>query len=415
MKQVEVGFSEHDEVEYFKQYLRIKTVHPVLDKEYANAAQFLLELGEKIGLSGKCVEFVEGKKIVVLTLEGSDPVLPAIMLNSHIDVVPVEKEFWDSDPFEASERENGDIVARGTQNMKSVGIQYLMALSRLGKSGFVPRRTLHVTFVPDEEIGGDKGMNLLVQSDLFKDLNIGFALDEGYASEDDKYVLFYGDKSPWWIEFEASGTTGHASLLLEDTAAVKISNLIQRVSKFREEQDKICRQENKTLGDVVSINITAMQAGRETAPGTFQLNVIPSTCKIYADIRIPPTYTDQRFEQILHDWTDEDKIAYRFIHKTSIVPPTEITAANPWWVCFEGVCESINIKLKHEIFPAATDSRYLRSRKIPALGFSPINFTKRLLHQHNEYLNRKTYLEGISIYCQLISSLSSLERHQLDK
>lgn len=32
-----------------------------------------------------------GKQIVVITVEGRDPTLPSIMLNSHSDVVPADK------------------------------------------------------------------------------------------------------------------------------------------------------------------------------------------------------------------------------------------------------------------------------------------------------------------------------------
>jgi aminoacylase len=35
------------------------------------------------------------------------------MLNSHTDVVPVFEENWDTPPFAAHKKENGDIVARG--------------------------------------------------------------------------------------------------------------------------------------------------------------------------------------------------------------------------------------------------------------------------------------------------------------
>jgi aminoacylase len=35
----------------------------------------------------------------------------------------------------------------------------------------------------DEEIGGQLGMKLLVKMQEFKDLNVGFALDEGIVSE----------------------------------------------------------------------------------------------------------------------------------------------------------------------------------------------------------------------------------------
>ena len=49
----------------------------------------------------------------------------------------------------------------------------------------------------DEEIGGFEGMLLFLQSQEFKALNVGLALDEGLASPDDDYVAYYGERSPW--------------------------------------------------------------------------------------------------------------------------------------------------------------------------------------------------------------------------
>ena len=37
----------------------------------------------------------------------------------------LNQDFWKHDPFEALKEENGDIYARGTQDMKSVGIQWV--------------------------------------------------------------------------------------------------------------------------------------------------------------------------------------------------------------------------------------------------------------------------------------------------
>lgn len=68
-----------------------------------------------------------------------------------------------------------------------------------------------------------------------------------------------------------------------------------------------------------------------------------------------------------------------------------------------------NIQLKSQIFAAATDSRYIRELNIPALGFSPINNTPVLLHDHNEYLNRDVFLRGIEIYCKLIPAIANVE------
>lgn len=67
---------------------------------------------------------------------------------------------------------DGNIFARGAQDMKSVGMQYLEAIRLLKSSGWTPRRTVHVAFVPDEETGGKAGMHALVESDLFPTLNV---------------------------------------------------------------------------------------------------------------------------------------------------------------------------------------------------------------------------------------------------
>ena len=40
------------------------------------------------------------------------------------------------------------------QDMKCVGIQYLEALRELMAEGVKFQRTIHLSFVPDEEIGG---------------------------------------------------------------------------------------------------------------------------------------------------------------------------------------------------------------------------------------------------------------------
>ena len=88
------------------------------------------------------------RPVVILTWVGENPALPSVMLNSHMDVVPVLPKHWESDPFAACKRSNGDIVARGSQDMKCVGMWYLEAIRQLKKEGVALTRTVHVTFVP---------------------------------------------------------------------------------------------------------------------------------------------------------------------------------------------------------------------------------------------------------------------------
>ncbi len=54
-------------------------------------------------------------------------------------------------------------------------------------------------------MGGHEGMELYVVSKEFKDLNIGLALDEGLASEDNAIPLFYGERCSFWVQFKCNG------------------------------------------------------------------------------------------------------------------------------------------------------------------------------------------------------------------
>lgn len=50
---------------------------------------FLKKQANSLGLPIRVYEVVPQKPIVVLTWEGKDPKLPSVLLNSHMDVVPV--------------------------------------------------------------------------------------------------------------------------------------------------------------------------------------------------------------------------------------------------------------------------------------------------------------------------------------
>lgn len=134
-----------------------------------------------------------------MTWKGTEPSLPSIVLNSHMDVVPVFEDKWTHPPFSADIDSEGRIFARGSQDMKCVGVQYLAAIRALKKEGVTLRRTIHVVFVPDEETGGVAGMKVFVHADEFKALNVGFSLDEGLASVNEVFPVYYAERSIWSI------------------------------------------------------------------------------------------------------------------------------------------------------------------------------------------------------------------------
>lgn len=161
----------------FQQYLQIRTDQP--SPRYEEVAEFLRSEGKSLSLESQTIELVPGKPLVLLKWGGTNPELPSIMLYSHTDVVPAEEDKWTHDPFRAHIDARGRIYARGSQDMKCVGMQYLEAVRHLKAQSFQPKRSIYLVFAPDEEIGGHDGAEKFSHSQIFQQLNVGIVLDEG--------------------------------------------------------------------------------------------------------------------------------------------------------------------------------------------------------------------------------------------
>uniref|UniRef100_A0A3P8TA28 N-acyl-aliphatic-L-amino acid amidohydrolase n=1 Tax=Amphiprion percula TaxID=161767 RepID=A0A3P8TA28_AMPPE len=367
----------------FREYLRLRTVHP--EPDYDAALRFLDRIAEELELPITKIEVCPGRVVTIMTWEGTKPTLKSILLNSHTDVVPVFQEHWKYDAFSAFKDAEGNIYARGSQDMKCVTIQYIQAVRRLKAEGWKPMRTVHLMFVPDEEVGGHKGMETFVKHPEFQKLNIGFALDEG-------------------ITVHCPGRPGHGSRFVENTAAEKLRHVINSFLDFREkEKHRLNTSECFTLGDVTTVNMTMVKGG-------VAYNVIPAEMDVSFDLRIPPTVNLQDFERQIKQWCKEagEDVTYEFAQKHMNQSVTSTDENDPWWSAFSATCKAMNMTLEKEIFPAATDSRFIRAVGIPAIGFSPMNRTPILLHDHNEYLNEQVFLKGIIVYEKLIPALAGV-------
>ena len=78
---------------------------------------------------------------------------------------------------------------------------------------------------------------------------------------------------------------------------------------------------------------------------------------------------------------------------------------NPWYGLLSDAAAASGYKLEPEIFPAATDSRFIRQLGIPAIGFSPMAGTPILLHDHNEYLGKGAFLQGCAAYVRVVRAM----------
>ncbi|KAH9611022.1 hypothetical protein KSS87_001616 [Heliosperma pusillum] len=383
----------------FQEYLRINTAHP--NPDYYKAVDFILSQAESLSLGSQVIEFVSNKPLILLKWPGQFPKLPSVLLNSHTDVVPVESHKWDHPPFGAHIDSHGNIFARAIRNLKY--------------SGFEPTRTIYLSYVPDEEIGGRDGAENLAKSHVFKQMNVGFVLDEGRPSPDENYHVFYAERSPMWLVIKAIGAPGHGAKLYDNTATENLFKSIETIQQFRASQFELLKTGLKTAGEVVSVNVVFLKAGIQTPDG-FVKNIQPSEAEAGIDIRVPPTIDQVAFEKrIAEEWAPALRnMTFKFEEKLSVLDKfgnpamTVANSSNPWWTLLEEAIHDGGGKLeKPDIFSGGTDANFFRQQGIPAIGFSPIANTPSLAHGHNEFLNQKEYLKGVNIYASIIKAFAS--------
>jgi aminoacylase len=311
------------------------------------------------------------------------------------------------------------------------------------------------------EIGGG-GMSCFLESQVYKNLPNGFALalDEGLASESDTYAVFYGERLPWWVDVTATGPTGHGSRFIDHTAVEQLVALANKALAFRQGQRRalmggdddaakhancshaVARGKKKTtLGDVTSLNITTLQAGVPVG-NTFAYNCVPPVAKCSLDIRISPHVAPATIGAMLDQWcqecssrnndnsdaaSDDNKnnnskngaggstLTWSFLgdqgNPTNAMQDHSTTSTNvqqnPWYGVFCEAMAEQQLSIDPQVFPAATDSRFLRALGIRALGFSPMKNTEIMLHENDEYIPEQVYIDGIQVYTGLLYKLAS--------
>ncbi|XP_043466050.1 aminoacylase-1A-like [Leptopilina heterotoma] len=382
------------------EYLKIATPHPTVN--YDDCVLFLKKQAKSLDLPIKIVELHPNNPIVVISWKGTEPEKPSILLNAHMDVVPVVPEKWNYPPFGAEMDKEGNIYARGTQDTKSLTIQHLEAVRRLKLRGIRLKRTVHISMIPDEETGGTFGMKSFVKSKEFRDLNVGFAVDEGSANPSEKFYLYYGERTVFQIWIHCSGTSGHSSVFVPNTAAQKLRLVINRLLDFRESEE-MKYQDPKQRDNVTSINLTMLKGG-------IQINVVPSELSAAFDIRISPFVNHTKFINMIEGWLKEagSEISYTIISKDPPTESTKLDSHNIYWNAFKKACDENSVKLDIRILPGAIDARYLRALNIPAVSFSPMNDTLPRAHADNEYLNKRVFLRGINIMMKIVESVANV-------
>ena len=178
-----------------------------------------------------------GRDSLVARIEGTDPTAPSLLLMGHTDVVPVNPDGWQRDPF-GGEIVNDEVWGRGAVDMLNLTATMAVAFRSLARSGFRPRGTLVYLAVADEENLGTWGAEHLldherdaVQSDFVVTEAGGFQMP---TARGPRLPVIVGEKGSYWCRIAVRGTPGHASQPFRtDNALVTAAEIVRRLAEYR--------------------------------------------------------------------------------------------------------------------------------------------------------------------------------------
>ncbi len=222
-------------IEHLRALLRLNTMSPPGNEKLA--ADHLAAILREAGFDEVHVlESAPNRATLVARLRADAPAGRPIMLMGHTDVVTVEPERWDRDPF-GGELVDGYIWGRGALDMKGqVAAELAVMLALKEREVPLDRDVIFVAFA-DEEAGGAFGADWMWKH--HRDLiDAEFAINEGGGSPMEiEGHRFYGcqvaEKGSTHLRMTVTGTPGHASVPLDDTAMSRLGEALARLHAWQ--------------------------------------------------------------------------------------------------------------------------------------------------------------------------------------
>jgi len=413
---------EKHALEFLQQYVRIATVNPPADT--APAAALIQSELEKNGLIPKIYHSGPGGQTnLVVRLKGRDSSKKPLLLLNHLDVVPVDAKAWGMDPFAALIRD-GSIWGRGTLDMKGIGVQQMTALIALHNAGIVPARDIVMICTADEESGGSRGIQWMIENH-YADIDSEYVLDEGGMGSRDAlapgklvYGISVGDKVLVWLHVHATGTAGHGSQPIPDNANLILLDAIRKAMAIPEgsKASPVVEEMKRSIGGPLAqnkfasaiqrntISLTTLAAGVGTPP---KINVIPSASEAGLDCRVMPGTNTEEFISDMKARINDPRVSIEIIN---IAPDPGVSRTDtPLYAAMRKA-----ILKRHPdaivtpmIVPFGTDSAYLHRRGVIKYGFTPMildTATAATMHSDKERIPVREFLDGIHIFYDVLAS-----------
>jgi len=366
------------------------------------SAELLHSYLEGSGVDMETFESVPGRASLVARVEGKRKDAPTLLLMGHTDVVPVNPDGWDRDPF-GGELVDGEVWGRGAVDMLNLTASMAVATRRLADSGFSPDGTLIYLAVADEEALGTHGADYLLSHEADA-VAADYVITESGgipmpAASGLKLPVLVAEKGSCWTFLRVRGTPGHGSQPFRtDNALVKAAEVVRRIAEYRPETtisetwrrfvegmefgpeltDPLTRPEGfLDLCEALPLGMgriahacTHTTIAPTVIHGGTKTNVIPDFVEIELDIRTLPGDTEPEVRAMLADALG-DLAADVEIEIRKDDPATSSSADTPLWDTLQRASKAFysNSALVPMLMMAATDARFFRRAGSTAYGF----------------------------------------------
>lgn len=222
------------------------------------------------GVESLLVENDEGSKANLYATLG-DPSKPGIMLSGHTDVVPVDGQSWDTNPFRMTQKD-GRLYGRGTADMKSFIAIVLAFVPRLLKKGL--KTPVHLAFSYDEEVGCI-GVRRLIEKLTAMPVRPAMCI----VGEPTSMQVVTGHKGKRSFTAKVRGLEAHSALAPEGVNAIEYAaELIAHLKRMAKK-----KQADGPFDPLYDVTHTTLHTG--TISGGTQLNIVPRACRVEFEFR----------------------------------------------------------------------------------------------------------------------------------
>ena len=197
-----------------------------------------------------------------------------IILSGHTDVVPVDGQNWDTDPFTLVKKE-GKLFARGSADMKGYIACCLAVLPDLCKADL--KKPIYFAFSYDEEIG------CLAAEELIAHMKKTYPENATYAiiGEPSSLAPVIGKKGVCYVQTEVNGSGGHSSGIHKEISAIHESTRLIMWLEHKMTQLALAAQDHRFDPPHSTIHVGKIHGGVAT-------NIVADCTCFEWDVRVIP-------------------------------------------------------------------------------------------------------------------------------